>query len=171
MRTSIIMNIVFIIGLFLMACDKKETDMLLSKESFDFVFNAEMETESWIGTRSSSYFDKSSNEYLLFVSKQDSYYYQEESFKISIDKSKILLGEKLRDFGASLANIIGGDGVSWIYEKTENKEESYIIINELDTVNKRIGGEFEIKLKDARSTEDYYMNFKNGEFDLPYVDY
>lgn len=171
MKSKIHVLFLFIIVLFLMACDKKDTDMSLNKESIDFVFKAEMETESWIGTKNSSYFDKRSNEYFLFVSNQDSFYLQEESFKISIDKSKILIGAKLRDFDATLASIIGGDCIAWRYEKTENAEESYVIINEIDTVSKRLSGEFEIKLKDARSTEDYYMNFIDGEFELHYMYY
>lgn len=99
---------------------------------------------------------------------QDPVYFQEENLNILIDNNKIVIGEKLRDFDAELSFIIGGDGVAWRYEKTENIEDSYIVINELDTVNNRIKGEFEIRLLDARNTDEYYMNLKKGEFDLPF---
>jgi hypothetical protein len=99
---------------------------------------------------------------------EDSVYFQEEALNIFIDNKKILIGEKLRDFDAKLSFVIGGDGVAWRYEKTKNIEDSYIVINVLDTVNNRIRGEFEIRLKDVRNTEEYYINLKKGEFDLPY---
>jgi hypothetical protein len=95
---------------------------------------------------------------------EDSVYFQEDALNLSIEHEKIKLGEKLQDFDARLSLIIGGDGVAWTYEKTDVIEESFIIINRLDTISKIIKGEFEIRLKDARSTEEFFMNLKKGEF-------
>jgi hypothetical protein len=113
-------------------------------------------------------FNEKDDIFTLAGAMEDSVYFQEEVLNILLKNKKIAIGEKLRDFDAEWYLMVGGDGIAWIHRKTENVEDSYIIINKIDTANNRIMGEFEIRLKDARHGEDYYMNFKKGEFELPY---
>jgi hypothetical protein len=168
MRNFRTLSKLIILGLILFACERNDDENSLKHESLDSVLTAEKDSESWVATKTWSYFNKKYDKFTLSGAVEDSVYFQEEALNIFIEHKKIVIGEKLRDFDAQLSFIIGGDGVAWRYEKTQNIEDSYIIINELDTVNYRIRGEFEIRLKDARNAEEYYMNLKNGEFDLSY---
>lgn len=170
MRNSKILLKLLIISLILFACEKEDDNKSLQQESSDFIFKAEKDNESWVATNAWGYFNKMDSGYTLSGAMEDPNYFQEEDLNIFIEQEKIVIGEKLRDFDARLSFIIGGDGVAWRYEKTESFKESYIIINELDTVNNRISGEFEIRLQDARSSQDYYINMTNGEFSLTYED-
>jgi hypothetical protein len=168
MRNFRTLSKLIILSLILFACERNDDNNSPKHESLDSVLKAEKDSKSWIATKTWSYFNKKYDKFTLSGAMEDSVYFQEEVLNIFIENKKIVIGEKLRDFDAQLSFIIGGDGVAWRYEKTENIEDSYIIINELDTVNNRIRGAFDIRLKNARSTEKYYMNLKNGEFDLTY---
>ena len=170
MRNFRTLSKLIILSLILFACEKNNDDNSLNHESLDFLLKAEKDGESWVATKTWSYFNKKYDKFTLSGAMEDSVYFQEEALNIFIDNKKIVIGEKLRDFDAKLSFIIGGDGVALRYEKTENIEESYIIIKELDTANNRIRGEFEIRLKDKRNTDEYYMNLKKGDFNLPYED-
>jgi hypothetical protein len=168
MRNFRILSRFIFLSVILTACERNDDIMSLKLKSSDFVFKAERNNESWNATKTWTYYSEKSDQFTLSGAVEDSVYFQEEALNIFIDNKKIVIGEKLRDFGAQLSFIIGGDGVAERYVKTENIEDSYIKITALDTANNRIKGEFEIKLKDAANTKEYFINLKNGEFDLPY---
>lgn len=170
MRNFETLSKLIILTLFLFACEGKNDDNSPENESHDFILKAEKDSKSWVATKAWSVLSNKDDKFTLSGAMEDSVYSQEEALRITIDQNKIAIGEKLRDFDASLSFIIGGDGIAWSYEKIEDIKESFILINELDTVNKRIKGEFELWLKDSINGAKYYMILKNGEFDLPYKD-
>lgn len=168
MRIITIIWLPLVLSIVLYSCENYNDEP--ETESADFTYKAIKDNGIWSATKTWSYFNKMENEFILNGGMEDTEYFQEEDLNIHIEKEKIILGDKLRDFDAGFYFVIGGDGVAWRYEKTENPEESYLIIHSLDTVNKRISGEFEIRLKDDRSLEDYYMILSKGEFSLPWED-
>lgn len=170
MRNLGILSQFIILSFFLFACDRMDDDNSPKSKSHDFVLKAEKDSTDWVANKTWSVFNNKDDKFTLSGAMEDSVYSQEEALRITIDQNKIAIGEKLRDFDASLSFIIGGDGIAWSYEKIEDIKESFILINELDTVNKRIKGEFELWLKDSINGAKYYMILKNGEFDLPYKD-
>lgn len=159
--------ILFIVCIILFSCEKEDNN-LPKQEPSDFLFKSEINNESWLATRTWGYFNEMNSMFSLTGAKEDSVYFQEEDLSLFIMEEKIKIGEKLRDFDASLSFIIGGDGLVWRYEKTENPNESYLIINEYDSIHNRISGEFEIRLIDIKNDEEHYFNLKNGEFNMTY---
>ncbi|MBN2613198.1 MAG: hypothetical protein JXB00_16715 [Bacteroidales bacterium] len=144
--------------------------MLPERKASAFVFKADKENEPWIASKVWGYFNKMNNKITLSGAMEAPVYYQEEALNISFGKDKFIIGERRRDCVARLSFVVSGDCVALSYEKTSNPDESYFIINELDTVNKLVSGEFEIRLKDNRSSGNYYIMMKNDEFSLSYED-
>ncbi len=163
---KLLCSFLFIASVFF-SCEKN-SDNDLSQETVDFTFRADKNDTVWIATKVWGYYDIHDDEFSIIGAKEDSIYFQEEDLRITISRDEIRIGEKIRLFDSELSYVIGGDIVFWSYEKTENNEDSYLIINKLDTIAKQIRGEFEIKLKDPRSEQDNYVTMTNGQFRVSY---
>ncbi len=93
-----------------------------------------------------------------------------ESFSLDIKKSDIVIGEKLELFTSNWELLIAGDIGANNYLQYDSTSENYLTINNLDTINHIIKGEFEVILiRDSRLTSNKeFMKFKKGKFDIRY---
>ncbi|MBS2212108.1 hypothetical protein KEM09_11880 [Carboxylicivirga mesophila] len=153
---------VVIVSFVICSCENNTNE----PEVADFVFKAEKDNQTWLATRSWGYLNEKFDELSISATVEDPDYYQEEAMTIKINKASIEPDKKLMDFDASLAFIIGGDGVAWRYESIKG-EQTYLIIHHVDEENKRVRGAFQIKFADSSSDGEPII-MTDGVFDVAY---
>lgn len=155
---------------FFAACDKKEDPVINTVVPS---FKATKNDVAWISTFSWGNYIKAEKKFHITGTKRDSQYYQEEQLGFSFYLSDVLRSSTITHFNAEWDYIIGGDAVSDVYRlDSTTASTNSIQLTAIDTISKHISGTFTIKLiRDKNySNKGEIIQYKNGQFDLKYVE-
>ncbi|MBN2350654.1 MAG: hypothetical protein JXJ22_17590 [Bacteroidales bacterium] len=170
MKKSTILFPLLLAGILIYSCTKNDNEDELKNEFEEFVFTAKKNDEKWTATKGWGYFYKGSRDIVFTGAAEDSVYYQEEDLSLSVNYEDLTIGQKNRNIDASFRFVVGGDQVALSYIKTDNPDDSYIIIEKIDTVNKIIEGKFIVSLKREYVDDDTIIRMTNGRFNMKYED-
>lgn len=162
MRNLYSILFLFFLTLTITSCNKEDFTDELKDIQPGITFRAEKDNVEWEATYSYAYLSEKNNDISVSGVKQDSINHREELLNFSFNVDDIVVGEKYSGFSSELLYIIGGDGISASYSKSERVNSGNIKILKLDRENHLIEGVFEVQFAG--------MIFKNGLFSITYTD-